>query len=93
MTKTTRQQGGSDMRDRTRLAIAAAKREMEREQSRARKMKDMERQESNSVGSWLMFVIIGILGIAAFILGIVARIQQNNFYRQQNLQTNSSGEL
>lgn len=92
MTKTTRQQG-SDTRDRTRLAIAAAKREMEREQSRSRKMKDMEREESNSLGSWLMFVIIGIMGIAAFVLGIVARIQQSNFYKQQGLQSNSSGEL
>lgn len=95
MSKTTHRQG-SEIRDRTRLAIAAARREMEREKSRARKIKDIEHQESNSLGSWIMFVIIGILGIAAFVLGIVARIQQSNFYRQQqSLQssTNSSVEL
>lgn len=65
-------QKGAGLRDRTRLAMAAAKREMHREQSRVQEMREIERQQSNSLGSWILFVIIGMLGVAAFILGIVA---------------------
>lgn len=89
MTKTT----GRDIRDRTRLAIAAAKREMEREQSKSQELRELERQESNSVGSWLLFLTIGVLGIAAFILGVVARIHQSNFQQHQSSINSSSGEL
>jgi hypothetical protein len=68
----------SASRDRSRLAVAAAKREMERERARMEKMRQLEREESNSIGSWIGFVIVVILGVSALVLGVVA-----NFYRHQ----------
>ena len=68
----------SASRDRSRLAVAAAKREMERERARMEKMRQLEREESNSIGSWIGFVIVVILGVSALVLGVVA-----NYYRHQ----------
>lgn len=68
-------------RDRSRLAVAAAKRAMDRERARLEKMRQLEREESNSIGSWIGFVIVALLGASALVLGVVA-----NFYRDHGVE-------
>jgi hypothetical protein len=64
-----RESPGQPRSTRTRLAVAAARREMERGEQRRQKDKALEEEESNSVGSWILFAIVLVLGCLALSLG------------------------
>jgi len=55
----------------TRLAVAAARREMERSRERRAQQTKLEREHANSVGSWVTFVLVIILGGTALLLGMI----------------------
>ncbi len=57
---------------RTRLAVAAAKREMERGEAQRALDRVVEREQANSVGAWILFVLLAVLGAVALAAGFVA---------------------
>lgn len=71
---------------RTRLAVAAAKREMERGKAQRALHRDLEQQQANSVGSWIVFVLLVVLGATSLSLGFFA-------LRQSKRQQQDTSEL
>lgn len=57
---------------RTRLAVAAAKREMERGEAQRALDKVVEREQANSIGAWIIFVLLAVLGAVALASGFIA---------------------
>ena len=63
---------------RTRLAVAAAKREMERGEEQRARDRDVEHDQANSLGAWILFVLLVLLGAVALASGFIAFRQSKN---------------
>jgi hypothetical protein len=57
---------------RTRLAVAAARREMERGEAQRALDRVVAREQANSVGAWILFGVLAVLGAVALAFGVFA---------------------